>query len=131
MGHPCRASRPPVPLVSYQLKQKCAGITGGCGGDRRVEYIIPRDARNAASVTHSFVAEATCNGMFGVPWNETASSHPMLVSSLLLTHVEALTRLQPNRYIQLASVDFVVPNTASWSSLGFHSASRVTRPSKS
>ncbi|KAF8484714.1 hypothetical protein DFH94DRAFT_244795 [Russula ochroleuca] len=111
MGHPCRASRPPVPLVSYQLKQKCAGITGGCGGDRRVEYIIPRDARNAASVTHSFVAEATCNGMFGVPWNETASSHPM--------------------YIQLASVDFVVPNTASWSSLGFHSASRVTRPSKS
>jgi alpha-mannosidase len=44
-----------------------SGITGAFNGDRRVEYIIPPDERKKG--THSFVAEATCNGMFGVPWN--------------------------------------------------------------
>lgn len=41
------------------------GITGGYGGDRRVEYIIPAEARKKGS--HEFVIEQTCNGMFGVP----------------------------------------------------------------
>lgn len=43
------------------------GITGGYGGDRRVEYIIPPDARKAGK--HELVIESSCNGMFGVPWN--------------------------------------------------------------
>jgi alpha-mannosidase len=71
------------------------GITGGFGGDRRVEYIFPPDARKRG--THSFVAEATCNGMFGVPWNGDTIQPP-----------------DPNRYFQLASADLVVPNMAAW-----------------
>jgi len=42
------------------------GITGGYGGDRRVEYIIPPDACKQG--TCDFVIESSCNGMFGVPW---------------------------------------------------------------
>ncbi|KAJ6529487.1 hypothetical protein B0H10DRAFT_2248408 [Mycena sp. CBHHK59/15] len=38
------------------------GITGGYGGDRRVEYIIPPAARKA-NVAH-LVIEMSCNGMF-------------------------------------------------------------------
>ncbi|KAI9508062.1 glycosyl hydrolases family 38 N-terminal domain-containing protein [Russula earlei] len=71
------------------------GITGGFGGDRRVEYIIPSDARKKG--THSFIAEATCNGMFGVPWNGDSIQPP-----------------DPNRYFQLASADLVVPNMPAW-----------------
>ena len=44
-----------------------SGITGGFGGDRRVEYIIPHKAREEGY--HEFVIESSCNGMFGVPWN--------------------------------------------------------------
>lgn len=43
------------------------GITGGYGGDRRVEYIIPPEAVQKGF--HEFVIESSCNGMFGVPWN--------------------------------------------------------------
>lgn len=43
------------------------GITGGFGGDRRVEYIIPPEATQKGF--HEFVIESSCNGMFGVPWN--------------------------------------------------------------
>ncbi|KAI0248419.1 glycoside hydrolase family 38 protein [Lactifluus subvellereus] len=71
------------------------GITGGFGGDRRVEYIIPPEARKKG--THSFVAEATCNGMFGVPWNGDTIQPP-----------------DPNRHFQLASADLVVPNMSAW-----------------
>lgn len=39
------------------------GITGGYGGDRRVEYIIPPKARKAGK--HEFIIESSCNGMFG------------------------------------------------------------------
>ncbi|KAH9965647.1 glycosyl hydrolases family 38 N-terminal domain-containing protein [Russula compacta] len=71
------------------------GITGSYGGERRVEYIIPPDARKKG--THSFVAEATCNGMFGVPWNGDSIQPP-----------------DPNRYFQLASADLVVPHMPAW-----------------
>ncbi|KAH9970026.1 glycoside hydrolase family 38 protein [Lactifluus volemus] len=71
------------------------GITGGYGGDRRVEYIIPLEVRKKG--THSFVAEATCNGMFGVPWNGDTIQPP-----------------DQNRYFQLASADLVVPNMPAW-----------------
>ncbi|KAI9449033.1 glycosyl hydrolases family 38 N-terminal domain-containing protein [Lactarius psammicola] len=71
------------------------GITGGFGGDRRVEYIIPVEERKKG--THSFVAEASCNGMFGVPWNGDTIQPP-----------------DNNRYFQVASADLVVPNMPAW-----------------
>ena len=67
MELPCRVCRPFRKGCAIQQTRLCPGITGSYGGDRRVEYIIPPDARKSG--THSFVAEATCNGMFGVPWN--------------------------------------------------------------
>ncbi|ESK96763.1 glycoside hydrolase family 38 protein [Moniliophthora roreri MCA 2997] len=71
------------------------GITGGYGGDRRVEYIIPMEAREKG--THDFVIESTCNGMFGVPWNGDTIAPPDM-----------------NRYFSLASADLVVPNQEAW-----------------
>jgi alpha-mannosidase len=50
------------------------GITGGFGGDRRVEYILPRKARGQGS--YKFVIESSCNGMFGVPRDGDAISPP-------------------------------------------------------
>ncbi len=50
------------------------GITGGYGGDRRVEYIIPRSAVKAGK--HEFIIESSCNGMFGVPWNGDTIAPP-------------------------------------------------------
>ena len=50
------------------------GITGGWGGDRRVEYIIPHEARKAGK--HELVIESSCNGMFGVPWDGDTISPP-------------------------------------------------------
>lgn len=40
------------------------GITGGYNGDRRVEFIIPHEARKQGKL--DFVIESSCNGMFGV-----------------------------------------------------------------
>ncbi|KAF5347291.1 hypothetical protein D9756_009971 [Leucocoprinus leucothites] len=71
------------------------GITGGSGGDRRVEYIIPPEAR--AEGHHEFVIESSCNGMFGVPWNGDTIQPPDM-----------------NRYFTLASADLVVPNQEGW-----------------
>ncbi|EGN94808.1 glycoside hydrolase family 38 protein [Serpula lacrymans var. lacrymans S7.3] len=71
------------------------GITGGYGGDRRVEYIIPLDARQQGH--HEFIIESSCNGMFGVPWNGDTIAPPDM-----------------NRYFQLASADLVVPNQEAW-----------------
>ncbi|ETW79602.1 glycoside hydrolase family 38 protein [Heterobasidion irregulare TC 32-1] len=71
------------------------GITGGYGGDRRVEYILPHDARKKG--THDFVIESSCNGMFGVPWNGDTIAPPDM-----------------NRTFQLASADLVVPNQEAW-----------------
>lgn len=50
------------------------GITGGWGGDRRVEFILPPEARKARK--YDFVVESSCNGMFGVPWNGDTIEHP-------------------------------------------------------
>ncbi|TCD63848.1 Glycoside hydrolase, 38 vacuolar alpha mannosidase [Steccherinum ochraceum] len=71
------------------------GITGGYGGDRRVEYIIPREAVKAGK--HSFIIESSCNGMFGVPWNGDTIAPPDM-----------------NRYFNLDSADLVVPNQEAW-----------------
>ncbi|KAF8900480.1 glycoside hydrolase family 38 protein [Gymnopilus junonius] len=71
------------------------GITGGFGGDRRVEYIIPQEAREQG--VHEFIIESSCNGMFGVPWNGDTIQPPDM-----------------NRYFQLASADLVVPNMEAW-----------------
>ncbi|OCH89390.1 glycoside hydrolase family 38 protein [Obba rivulosa] len=74
------------------------GITGGFGGDRRVEYIIPRELVKAGK--HEFVIESSCNGMFGVPWNGDTIAPPDM-----------------NRFFQLASADLVVPRADAWALL--------------
>lgn len=71
------------------------GITGGYGGDRRVEHIIPPQAVRAGK--YAVVIESSCNGMFGVPWNGDTIAPPDM-----------------NRYFQLASADLVVPNQDAW-----------------
>ncbi|THH17029.1 hypothetical protein EW146_g3709 [Bondarzewia mesenterica] len=71
------------------------GITGGFGGDRRVEYIVPDEVRKKGK--HDFVIESSCNGMFGVPWNGDIIAPPDM-----------------NRTFQLASADLVVPNQEAW-----------------
>ncbi|KAK0458541.1 glycoside hydrolase family 38 protein [Desarmillaria tabescens] len=71
------------------------GITGGYGGDRRVEHIIPPEARKKGK--YEIVIESTCNGMFGVPWNGDTIEPPDM-----------------NRYFGLASADLVVPNHEAW-----------------
>ena len=79
----------------YHILTPSIGITGGYGGDRRVEYIIPQEAREEG--THEFVIESSCNGMFGVPWNGDTIQPPDM-----------------NRYFSLASADLVVPNMEAW-----------------
>ncbi|KZT66211.1 glycoside hydrolase family 38 protein [Daedalea quercina L-15889] len=71
------------------------GITGGWGGDRRVEFILPPEARKARKL--DFVIESSCNGMFGIPWNGDTIEHPDM-----------------NRYFRLATADLVVPNQDAW-----------------
>lgn len=74
------------------------GITGGYGGDRRVEYIIPQAARDQG--VHEFVIESSCNGMFGVPFSGDTVDPPDM-----------------NRYFSLASADLVVPKMEAWALL--------------
>jgi hypothetical protein len=75
MEHPCKVQCHFNPYTKIWANGRVhLGITGGFGGDRRVEYIIPPDIRKDG--THSFVAEATCNGMFGVPWNGDSIQPP-------------------------------------------------------
>ncbi|KAK7001722.1 glycoside hydrolase family 38 protein [Favolaschia claudopus] len=69
------------------------GITGGYGGDRRVEYIIPTSARKKGE--HKIVIESSCNGMFG---QEGGGIGPP----------------DPNRYFRLDMADIVVPNQDAW-----------------
>ncbi|KAF7312531.1 Glycoside hydrolase family 38 protein [Mycena indigotica] len=69
------------------------GITGGYGGDRRVEYIIPTAARKAG--IHKFVIESSCNGMFGMGGGGIGPP-------------------DPNRYFRLDMADIVVPNQDAW-----------------
>ena len=76
-------------LIDFSLN--LPGITGGYGGDRRVEYIIPQEARDQGF--HEFVIESSCNGMFGVPLNGDTIDPPDM-----------------DRYFSLASADLVVPN---------------------
>ena len=72
------------------------GITGGFGGDRRVEYIIPRDAVKAGK--HSFVIESSCNGMFGVPWNGDTIAPPD-VSPLCPRRASRLMYMLPDEQV--------------------------------
>ena len=102
------------------------GITGGYGGDRRVEYIIPPSAVKAGK--HEIVIESSCNGMFGVPWNGDTIAPPDVsaIHRSLLFH-SGLTRLQMNRYFGLASADLVVPNMEAWQLLwDFHTLRELT-----
>ncbi|KAJ7643881.1 glycoside hydrolase family 38 protein [Roridomyces roridus] len=69
------------------------GITGGYGGDRRVEYIIPEAARKKG--VHELVIESSCNGMFGMAGGGIGPP-------------------DPNRYFSLDMADVVVPNQEAW-----------------
>ncbi|KAJ6573329.1 glycoside hydrolase family 38 protein [Mycena sp. CBHHK59/15] len=69
------------------------GITGGFGGDRRVEYIIPEAARKKG--VHEIVIESSCNGMFGMAGGGIGPP-------------------DPNRYFRLDMADLVVPNQEAW-----------------
>ncbi|KAH7908394.1 glycoside hydrolase family 38 protein [Hygrophoropsis aurantiaca] len=71
------------------------GITGGSGGDRRVEHIISPQAVRAGR--YELVVESSCNGMFGVPWDGDIIAPPDM-----------------NRTFKLASADIVVPNQDAW-----------------
>ena len=92
------------------------GITGGYGGDRRVEYIIPHDI--VKSGKHEFIIESSCNGMFGVPWNGDTIAPPdvrvVWSCSGLGRAAHTGYLLQMNRYFGLASADLVVPNMEAW-----------------
>ncbi|KAH8919273.1 glycoside hydrolase family 38 protein [Atractiella rhizophila] len=68
------------------------GITGGFGGDRRVEFIIPKEARG---FPYKIYIEASCNAMFG---NGDGSHGPP----------------DDNRYFRLNSADLVVPRMQAW-----------------
>ncbi|WVR08478.1 hypothetical protein IAU60_005533 [Kwoniella sp. DSM 27419] len=67
------------------------GLTGGFNGDRRVEFIIPKEARDAG-IAHYYI-EASCNGMFGI---------------------NDMDPPDQNRYYRLNSADLVVPNMDAW-----------------
>jgi alpha-mannosidase len=67
------------------------GLTGGYGGDRRVEFIIP-EAQRKAGVAHYFI-EATCNKLGGQ--NDIHAP-------------------DDNQYYRLNSADLVVPNMEAW-----------------
>lgn len=69
------------------------GITGGWGGDRRVEFIIPPEGRKAGH--YEFVIESSCNGMFGQQGGGIAPP-------------------DMHRYFTLASADLIVPNMDAW-----------------
>jgi alpha-mannosidase len=74
---------------------------------------IPIEARKKG--THSFVAEASCNGMFGVPWNGDTIQPPDVRPCYPSHAPEFLTFIfQNNRYFQVASADLVVPNMTAW-----------------
>lgn len=66
------------------------GLTGGAGGDRRVEHIIPMDARKKG--IYEIVIESTCNGMFGVPWNGDTIEPPDVCVHLAAASPPRLTR---------------------------------------
>lgn len=64
MARLCKVIPSIIFVTAYSL---LLGITGGGGGDRRVEYIIPHDI--VKSGKHEIVIEMSCNGMFGIPWD--------------------------------------------------------------
>ncbi|KAM0747907.1 alpha-mannosidase [Meredithblackwellia eburnea MCA 4105] len=69
------------------------GITGGYGGDRRVDFILDPELRGS---TYRYYIEVSCNGMFGNGSGEV--NNPP----------------DDNRYFTLASADLVVPHMPSW-----------------
>lgn len=111
---------PPVSLVSYRPKQNM---------QVSLAVLVVTGASNTSIL--AVRARILHAPSLPKPWNvrrfffETRQN-PATRCWPLRPHVDALTRPQPNRYLQLASVDFVVPSMASSSSLGFHYASQVT-----
>lgn len=68
------------------------GITGGGGGDRRVEFILNGKARQLPT---TFYIEVSCNGMFGLDQMEGDAGFK-------------------DRYFALNSADLVAPRMEAW-----------------
>ncbi|GAA5834834.1 hypothetical protein JCM9279_007122 [Rhodotorula babjevae] len=68
------------------------GITGGYGGDRRVEFILPKTKAGS----YKYYAEVSCNAMFGNGLGETNGPPDM------------------NRFFRLESADLVVSRMEAW-----------------
>ena len=77
-----------------------------------MEYIIPVEERKKG--THCFVAEASCNGMFGVPWNGDTIQPPDVRTFRFTPQLESSLYFQNNRYFKVESADLVVPNMVAW-----------------
>lgn len=84
------------------------GITGGGGGDRRVEFILTPDIVKKGF--GEFIIESSCNGMFGVPWNGDTIAPPDVRYSITTHFFDAYPAFKMNKYFSLASADLVVPN---------------------
>ncbi|GAA5913613.1 hypothetical protein JCM6882_001702 [Rhodosporidiobolus microsporus] len=80
-------------LVFSSEGEPLQGLTGGFGGDRRVEFILPKDKRRG---THRYYIETNCAGMFGNGLGET--NNPP----------------DNDRYFRLESADLVVPRMEAW-----------------
>lgn len=85
----------PEALIYDNEGSPLQGLTGGSGGDRRVEFILKPEIRKSERPVVLWI-ETSMNGMFGVGGEGT---------------------IQPpdqNRYFTLASCDLVAPNMIAW-----------------
>ncbi|KAG9297720.1 hypothetical protein G9A89_011235 [Geosiphon pyriformis] len=73
------------------------GLTGGKGDDRRVEYVLTRNAEGGENF--EFYIEMACNGMFGVG-NRGLINPP-----------------DPDKHYTLQKAEITVPNKAAWNLL--------------
>ncbi len=82
----------PEGLVYSEDGVPLQGLTGGNGGDRRVEYILPESFLSHPDESHTFYIETSMNGMFGT--GEGGLIQPP----------------NPNRHFTLNTADLVAPN---------------------
>lgn len=99
MAHRCKVCAY-THLIRHVRPEIVSGITGGYGGDRRVEFILSPEVRKKG--TAEFVIESSCNGMFGVPWNGDTIEPPD-VRTLEYGSMSFGLYLAPDEQILLAS----------------------------
>lgn len=94
-GRPSKASQADMVSGRNDALVRISRLFPFLGGDRRVDHIIPVEARKAG--VYELVIESSCNGMFGVPTGGDTIAPPDM-----------------NRRFTLASADLVVPNEEAW-----------------